>query len=343
MNRETTGDEHGVPHEASEVEQGFGVRAREILSRGASALGALPDPQELAALAPADRHAKLDHLRIELFGISSIMAEGAVRRSIEERHRYPPLGLARSLFSDFGVISASPSPISAEDITDFRRLGKALIDTTVFHLDGYLKQMRKSESEWLLDRLGKLLSLFRLQADRHGQARMRDSLSFLYGGLQFGTSTCVQLAEVMARMLASYRDLTTQGKAEVMKRSIRPAYDLAALNVSDVASAYSKLQPPSSGADPGSPSNPAGWMDPAKFSIKHAGGSPWKVVLAVDFRLGPSRSQPAIQDMRYTTRGCPARMSPSGSRSPIGRLWEWSVEVCHQAGLLETSAESNPR
>lgn len=318
----------------AELGEAFGIRARRILAGGPDGLGDLPDPRDVQSMSPEDRHVILDRLRIELYALASIIADRTVDRSLAARERWPPYGLARSLFSDFGVISAFPSALPEGSISDFRMLGKALIDTTVYHLDAFIKELKKSDEAWLLDRLGRVLALFRLGADRKSQARMRDSFSFMYGGLQFGTSTCVQLTEVMARLLRSHPGLNPDRKAEVMKRSIRPAYDLASVNIDDVAWAYSKLQPAGAGAQPGTPANPAGWMDPEKFAIKRSGDEAWKIVLITDLEVG---SAERIQEAksRYTTHGCPARISLLGSRSPIGRLWEWSVDAAHKTGLLE--------
>lgn len=299
-------------------------------------MGPLLSAEELQAMAPEERHITLDGLRVELYALSAIIAEDTLRRSLEAREQYPPLGLVRSLFTDFGVISSSPSPLAEGSIDDFRSLGKALIDTTVYHLDGLLKEVRKSERGWLVDRLAKLLVLFRLGADRQAQARMRDSFSFIYGGLQFGTSTCVQLAEVMARLLGSDPEVNPARKLEMMRRSIRPAYDLAALGIDDVSAAYAKLQPAAAGPDAGKPGNPAGWMDPARFSRRQSDDEASRIVLNIDLddELAGLREK-REPSATYSTRGCPARVSPAGTRSTIGELWAWTVDLTAHARLLE--------
>lgn len=319
-----------MPQPASGLEGTFGIRAREILSRGAGVLPPLPGAGDLEALDDDERRTTFDGLRVELYALSAIIADEAIGRSLSERGSYPPYGLLRSLFSDFGVISDSPSALGEDSITDYRQLGKGLIDTTVFHLDSYLKELKKSERGWLLDRLGRLLALFRLGAPRQTQARMRDAFSFIYGGLQFGTSTAVQLAEVMSRLLRP-TSMTPQEKRETMKRSIRPAYDLAALNVDDVAAAYAALQPPTAGPEAGSAKNPAGWMDTDKFTIRQSEDGNPRIVLAP----GALPQTGGAGSYRFSTQGCPARLSPAGHRSPVGRLWEWSVELADAAGLID--------
>jgi hypothetical protein len=309
-------------------------RARELLFEGPSGLDELPPPAEVAAMGEAERHAALQPLRVELYALASIVADDAVQRALDARTLYPPYGLVRSLFTELGVMLAAPEPREEGSIDSFFTLGKALIDTTVFHLHRHIEEFRRSDRGWMNDRLGRLLALFRLDASPAMRARMRDTLSFVYGGLQFGTSTCVQLAEVMTRLLESTA-MPAHERAAVLRRSGLPAYQLAAVNVDHVVAAYRSLQPPSAPQHPGEPPA-AGWMDPERFVMQYSTGAPWKIGLRHEVLAGLAATggEPEEPTM-WPTQGCPARISPRGGSSPITKLWGWTADLAGQTGLLE--------
>lgn len=316
------------------------VRAREILAHGPGALEGLPTPDELARRSGGERRRILSGLRVELFALSSILAESAVRRALRDRGTYPPYGLARSLFSDFRVLTAAPGPVGDGDVDSFHALGKALIDTTVFHLDRELKEQRSSDLAWIVEHLGRLIALFRVDAVPSTRARLRDPFSFLYGGLHFGTSTCVQLAEAMARLLDSLPALPADEKAAVIRRSSLPAHRLASVNVDHVVAAYQSLQP----ATPhGGRSGPAGWMDPGRLAVLESVGLPWKIGLRDEASVPGLTHPPEGVPARFPTQGCPARMSPAGGPSPISALWDWCADLVFETGLLGRQGPSPRR
>jgi len=305
------------------------LRAQEI-SRGVS-LDRLPTPEQLAGLSEADRHARLDDLRVELFAVSSSVADAAVGRARERRAAFPPYGLVRSRYTELRMIVADPEPFAAGTIDSFHALGKAYVDTTVFHLHGSFVKLHEDGKGWLVDRLEKLLELFRVGAGPATRARMRDGVSFIYGGLQFGTAICVQLAEVMAEMLAGDPTLSSEEKAAVLTRSSLPAYDIAAFSVTGVLRAYQRLQSDTRRSVAGTSTQ--SWMDPARFVIRETDGRPWRIDLAEDDLL--AGGGPASEGLHnYATLGCPARISPSGATSPIAALWSWCAELAHDTGLL---------
>ncbi len=304
------------------------LRAREIRTRGRESLEPLPTPEELAAQSEDDRHKVLEGLRVELYAISSLIAHETVARARAARSSYPPYGLVRSMYSEWRLVVESPEPVKEGLIDSFYSLGKAYVDTLVFHLQRQFKEQRKADEGWLLERLEELLALFRLAAGPVGRSRMRDALSFIYGGLHFGTGVSVQLTEVMSRMLQEFPDMTTREKARVIARSSRPAYRLASINVDHVVAAYQKLQQklttlPTAGA------GGSGWMDASWFLVQHVRGRPWKI----DFRDEEAITKHDIPTT-YETQGCPARTPPAGGASAIATLWSWCAQLAHGLELL---------
>ena len=315
----------------SGAERRLSLRAREIKGRGREALGTLPDHAELAEKPEADRHQILEGLRLELYAISSIIADATVQRARRERQTYPPYGLVRSMHSESRMLISEPEPVREGAVDGFHALGKAYVDTMVFHLDRQFSDPADADQRWMTQRLEELLALFRIGAGPLARSRMRDALSFIYGGLHFGTGVSVQLAEVMARLLFAFPDMTAEDKAQVMNRSIRPAYRLAALNIDHVVIAYQRLQGP--------PRHGTTWMKPEAFVVHSSDARPWRIDLRGEEDLLGGRLAPTT----YETQGCPARISPRGGPSPIAALWAWCVELAHDVGLLggeETAAPS---
>lgn len=306
------------------------IKARQLTKKGRRVVGHLPTPEALAAMPPAKRHALLEGLRIELYAISSILAEGAVERAYRDRAERAPYGLVRSGHTDWRMVLASPHTVEEGSVDSFYNLGKAYVDTMVFHLDQEFDEVRRYETGWMLERLESLLALFRVGAGPAAKARMRDGLSFIYGGLHFGTGVSVQLVEVMNRLLDAGGGLSPEQKAEVMARSTRPAYRLAAFNLDHVILAYHSLLAP-----PDRPGGPQ-WFEAAHFEVQRSNDR----VRAVDFRhellVGGKPHTPRIDSVEPTwvTHGCPARVSPTGIAPPISRLWAWAVELALGTGLL---------
>jgi hypothetical protein len=296
------------------------VLARELRRGGREALGPLPRADQLARKSKARQRELLDDLRAELYAVCSVVADEVVQRARRARPSYPPYGLVRSMHSQSRMVLAEPPPVAEGAIDSFRALGMAYVDTTVFHLQRRLDELRTSDRSWLLQRLEALLALFRLSADAGGRERMRDAPSFLYGGLHFGTGVCVQLVEVMDGLLS---ELPAGERAAVMERSLRPALRLAGVNVAHVVGAYQHLQ---------ARAGKLGWMDPQGFAVVRTDGVPWRVDL-VDDDLGVGDT-PAT----FTTLGCPARSSPSGEISAIAVLWSWCVDLARATGLLGAEA-----
>ncbi|HSH58800.1 MAG TPA: hypothetical protein VK988_03995 [Acidimicrobiales bacterium] len=297
------------------------LRARELAACGADDVEPLPDPDELAGEDENRRHQVLQGLRLELHAISSVLADAAVARALDERPSYPPYGLVRSGHSETRMLISDPKAVEEGSIPGFLELGKALVDTNVFHLDREFHEYRHSERAWMIQRLEDLLTLFRIGAGPLTKSRMRDGLSFIYGGLHFGTGVCVQLAEVMSRLLAAFPEAAPDERAAVMGRSIRPAYRLAALNIDHVIFAYKNLQAPAAG--------PTTWMRDDAFVVQTSGDRPWRIDLVEQDLLGPRPIS-----VTYETLGCPARTSPSGGASAIADLWGWTVELAHELGLI---------
>lgn len=296
------------------------IRARELARRGKAALEPTPTVDQFRNLSDGERRRVRKRLRVELYAIASMLADGTMRRALEQRPSYPPYGLVRSMHSQMRMILASPGPVEEGAIKSFRDLGAAYVDTTVFHLDQHVKEHRSAEAVWLLDRLEHLLNLYRL-GEPALHARMRDGFSFLYGGLHFGTSVSVQLAEVMARVLEP-TSLSAAEKAEVLVRSSRPAFHLAALNVAHVVPAHQYLM--TGAAQGGGP-----WMDPDRFAVQEVDGRPWRIGLK-------DEEFPGLDQLptEYATHGCPARVVVTGSTSAIGMLWTWCAELARDVGLL---------
>lgn len=307
------------------AERRLSLRSRDLTTHGQEALQALPDRQQLASRPEAERHQALEGLRLELYAISSVIADATVQRARREREAYPPYGLVRSMHSDSRMLVDDPEAVKEGAIHGFHDLGKAYVDTMVFHLDRHFKDPAHPDQKWMAQRLEDLLALFRVGAGPLTRSRMRDGLSFIYGGLHFGTGVCVQLAEVMSRLLGSFAHLAAAEKAEIMSRSIRPAYRLAALNFDHVVVAYQKLQAPAQAGTT--------WMRSEAFAVQTSGDRPWRVDLRED-ELVASRPRSTT----YETQGCPARISPGAGPSPIATLWSWCVELAHGLGLLSEPA-----
>lgn len=297
----------------------------------------LPAPEALAQEPAGTRHQVLQGLRAELYGIASVVADGTVTRAVESRGSYPPYGLAQSRYSELRMVVADPEPFGSGSIATFAQLGTALVDTMVWHLDRELADVRTSERRELAHRLDRMLTLFRLDAGPASRPRLRDPFSFLYGGLHFGTSVCVEMVEVMSRLLRAEPAVTPEGRPEVLARSVRPALRLAGINLDDVVPAYQRLHAPPAGAaaSPALPSPEASgsWMAAGHFVLEAVGPGAWRIDLAGGEVLGrgPSRRPPT-----YATLGCPARHSPAGDAglSAIARLWCWCVELARAGDLL---------
>ena len=172
------------------------LRAREIARRGPAAREPLLTTEQLGNLSDGERHQVRKRLRVELYALASVLADGSVRRALEQRPAYPPYGLVRSMHSQMRMILADPGPVEEGTVGSFHTLGQAYVDTTVFHLDQHFKERRAVDSVWLLDRLEKELALFRVDAVAGLRARLRGGFSILSGGLHFGTSVSVQFADV---------------------------------------------------------------------------------------------------------------------------------------------------
>ncbi len=299
------------------------LRARELREQGSAALAPLPTADQLAGEARARRVELLGDLRVELYAVSSFVADEAVRRARRLAPSYPPYGLVRSMHSTTRMVVADPEPVARGAIDSFRALGMACVDTTVFHLHAAFAELRHSDDAWVLSRLDALLELFREGAPKRVQERMRDPVSFVYGGLHFGTGVCVQLAEVMSRLLAPMAGLDARERSLVIAASIRPALRLAALNVDQVVGAYQYLQA----------QEPAGWMDAERFEVVRLDDGRWRIDLRDD-ALSASDARTT-----WATLGCPARISPTGGPSPIARLWSWCAELTEATGLLDREGD----
>ncbi len=317
-----------TPEEA--VGSRLSVKARQLTKKGQRVVGQLPTPESLSAMPEPKRHALLEGLRIELYAISSILAEGAVERAYREREERAPYGLVRSGHTDWRMVLASPHTVEEGSVDSFYNLGKAYVDTVVFHLDREFAEVRQYETGWMVERLESLLALFRVGAGPMAKNRMRDGLSFIYGGLHFGTGVSVQLVEVMNRLLDDEDGPGPQEKAEVMARSSRPAFRLAALNLDHVILAYHDLLAP--------PERPGGpqWFDASNFDVVRTDGRPRTIDFRHDRLAAGKPHTPRIDSVSPTwvTHGCPARVSPTGASPPIARLWAWAVQLALQTGLL---------
>ena len=302
------------------VPRSVATRVRQIRDGGSDVLVAVPRTEQLARKSPTRRREILDDLRVDLYALSSLLADAAVHRARWLRSAYPPYGLVRSGYSASRLVVAEPEPFADGSITSFDALGKAFVDTTVFHLHAAWHEQRHAGG-WVLDHLEELLSLFRDAAGPAGEARMRDGISFLYGGLHFGTGVSVQLVEVMAAVLDADGRFGLDDRAAVLQRSSRPALRLAALNVEQVVGAFQGLQ--ASG-------HRKGWMAPERFVLTSSDDGPVRIDLREDALSGEGRGS-----FTYATLGCPARVAAGDSGvSPIAGLWSWSIELARDTGLL---------
>lgn len=304
--------------------------AASILAGGPQGLGALPGVEDAAALPIHARRELVAGLRPELYALAAILADRTLRRAVRAVPSYPPYGLARSMFSQLRMVNTAPQPFEAGSISDYDDLGRAMVDTVVLHLTVELTDLRVSERRWMVDRVEHLLALLRTAPAPTGPARIRDTFSFMYGGLHFGTSVCVQMVEVMSRILAEREPpAPTHERAAVITRSIRALSQLTALDVGDIARVYQSLQSPTEG--PRRPSTRAPstrWLASGHFVVHAPSGRARRI----DLRSG---ALPAV-----TGLGCPARVSLAGTASAIATLWRWSVEAAEAGGLL--NRESSP-
>lgn len=300
-------------------EPGVALRARELRETGSVGLRELPAVEALAKERPERRVELLGEHRVELYAVASLVADEVVRRARRLAATYPPYGLVRSMHSTTRMVLAEPEPVTGGTIDDFRALGMACVDTTIFHLHATFRELRHADSAWMLPRLEALLELFRVGATERVRERMHDPVSFVYGGLHFGTGVCVQLAEVMTRLLAPIPGLDARARSLVLAASVRPALRLAALNVDHVVGAYEHLQA----------REPVGWMDAQRFEVVHLDDGRWRIDLADEGLVGDDGPT------TWATLGCPARTSPSGGPSPIAALWAWVAELSERTGLLD--------
>ncbi len=301
------------------------------MALGRDGLERLPSPDQLAQLPATERYQLLDGLRGELYGVTSIIADRSAQRAWQERSSFPPYGLVRSLFSQLRVVADNPGPFEQGSIGTFADLGRAFLDTVVFHLEREMAAMRTGELVWVPERLEHLLALHRVDAGRTGQARIRDPLSFLYGGLHFGASLCVQMVEVMTRLLDGNGNLKVGEKVEVMGRSIRAPYQVAAVNLYDVPAVYGQIH--------GTPNSSSPWLSADSFVVPMEDGRPRRIDLRPGLVVPPSPgaaepARPADGPPRYTTRGCPARNSVSGGQGAIAILWSWCIDLAAATGLI---------
>lgn len=319
---------------ATGVGSRFSARARELRARGAEALAELPAPEQLADRPEVDRHHLLEELRVELYAIASILADETVQRARAQRSSYPPYGLMSSGHSDLKLLRATPEPVGERAVDSFYVLGKAYVDTLVFHLDRHFREQKESGQDWMLRRLEELLGLFRTAADPATQSRLRHGFSFVYGGLHFGAGVCVQLTEVMARLLQGYAGTSAADKAAVIARSTRPAHRLAGLNFQQVVPAFQCLQAPPTGAAPQT------WMRAEKFAVDVRNERPWRIDLREDALVTENGAEQRVEELptTYATLGCPARSSAFGGPSAITTLWAWCADLAHDTGLLDRAA-----
>jgi hypothetical protein len=302
---------------------------RDILAVGPEGLERLPDATDLSGWAAPERHVVLEGLRGELYDVASVVADRTLRRARDLRGAFAPYGLVRSLFSQLRVVAADPRPFEQGSIDGFTGLGRAYVDTLVFHLERELAAMRGSDLRWVVERLEQLLALYRTGAGRSGQARVRDPFSFMYGGLHFGASVSVQTVEVMTRLLCGVEELPAGEKVAVMLRSSRVLYEVAAVNLEDIPEAYRQLSATPRGAR-------ATWFSAESFVVHAEEGRPHRIDLRPDLVLAlPGVSGPAAAGPpRYETRGCPARTAASGGPGAIAYLWRWCSELGLATGLI---------
>jgi hypothetical protein len=198
-------------------------------------------------------------------------------------------------------------------------------------LDRELAFIREKGPRWLPGRLADLLTLFREDARPDAQARLRDPFSFLYGGLHFGASTSVQAVEVMNRLLDDHQGdprLDPEAKAAVLHASIRVVHQLATLNLADIPAVYRQLTSGGDGPDSGPVSS---WFRPECFMVDERDHVPRRVDLRPELLAAV---EPEGQEIRYATRGCPARYPPTEGPGAITVLWHWCVGLAGDTGLL---------
>lgn len=313
------------------------ARVAELRAGGSDALAAVPDARELAATAEPARRELIEQVRLELYALTAILADAIVGRAERSRKGFRPYGLARSRFSEWGMLRAFPEAYEAGSIRSFFGLWQAFVDTVVLHLHRELRAQHRSEGQWVVHRVRELLALL-AAAEGQQQARKRDVQSFVYGGLQFGTSVCVQLVEVFARVLAATGQLDAAGKAAVMTRSVGPAYHLAGMNFDVALPTYSSWLSTSRDT-PAEGRDRPGWLDARRFVLRERQGAPAMITLRED-DAGAGRG--AGIEPTYPTLGCPARVSPDGGTAPITVLWRWCVQVAHDAGLLDGPRGEGP-
>lgn len=313
--------------------RGLEQRLSDLRTRGPEGLAPLPEREEWSAASHEDRHRVLDELRVELYAISAIISDAAVRRIVADRSSFPPYGLARSKFSEFGMLSVFPDPYEEGSIGSFYVLWKAVVDTAVLHLHREISERRRSDESWSVERLARVLPAFAAAEREDKQPRKRDPMSFIYGGLQFGVSVCVQLIEVGVRVLQ--RDepgLASDEQVAVLRRSIGPAYRLAVYNQEQALVTYSRLL--SSASDtPAEGRERPGWLASDLFTVQYAHGHPWRVGL----NLAELEEDPSA-DTGYRRLGCPARLTVEAEDTPIATLWTWCLGVARDTELLGPGA-----
>lgn len=325
---------------AAAVGQRVALRVRELDEGGAAALRALPEAAALSARSASKRHEVLEDLRVELYAVAALVADATVRRAYSARADHPPYGLVRSMQSDVRLMGTASTVVEAGAVEDFYLLGKMWVETVVFHLHQELGEAAGPERAWMGRHLEDLLSLFAADAAPAARARMRDPISFIYGGLHFGAGVSVQLVEVMCRLLAEFPDLDLDARAEILARSSRPAYQLATMNLDHVVAAYQGLQGPQQpSTTPGGRLSLVSWMDEKRFVVSPADGRAWKIELADEaFLRRPSGgSRVGGRGTTWATHGCPARIPPAGGPSAIATLWTWCVQLARDTGLLVPS------
>lgn len=305
----------------------------DLRARGPEALAVLPEREEWAAASDQERHRVLDELRVELYALSALISDAVVRRVVADRSSFPPYGLARSKFSEFGMLSVFPDPYEEGSIESFYVLWKAVVDTAVLHLHREISERRRSEESWSVERLARVLPAFAAAEQEDKQPRKRDPMSFIYGGLQFGVSVCVQLIEVGVRVLRRHEpDLPTDEQVAVLRRSIGPAYRLAAYNQEQALATYSQLLSSASDTPVEGRERP-GWLSADLFTVQYAHGRPWRVAL----NLAELDEDPSA-DTGYRRLGCPARLTVEAEETPIATLWGWCLEVARDTALLGPAA-----
>src|ERR671914_465319 len=123
--------DHTAGPEPEPEHQGVGrrvsLRAREIARRGPAALEPLLTTEQLGRLGEGERHQVRKRLRVELYALASVLADGSVRRALEQRPAYPPYGLVRSMHSQMRMILADPGPVEEGSVGDFDALGRAYV------------------------------------------------------------------------------------------------------------------------------------------------------------------------------------------------------------------------